>query len=773
MKGFIFTPLRKGLLVVIIVLVSIIFIAPLLGFEWVSYISIGSQELFEPTESYSMATEEPEYNPDYTGFISILDRNPDDGSLAILKGKFLDDGLNREGMQEVIETQYEDLNGQMRYSLCNKVRGCIDVWYSGALSTDQPCEILTISRSEGEEFPIERVIEILKQCPQQEVVEDLGEGAVQKVCNFNLGNLKEFEIKDSDFFYNEKKCIRQPPGNSQTSYYDHGSEETIECENCICDQWCGDAIDERRCDGAQSISFASTPRYSTSDWTVYFMGYEREIRALLQEALDWGDSVPGYSDSDACEKIRNRVLTKKIDQGGDDKELVGSNLYNTIQVTATPFGSKLYKEVLVLNPTITGQYNLSALDNELCTNPFFGAYIGGHDLQWISVINEKTGKVEPLVNYFSEINAIAYNFKLGLDASTSMYKKGRSETDVFVSEFSMIQTKYKFSNKLIQNNEYLQLSRYMFKPVREMYVGLYDYDIINNNRNYLNYATCGYDVGDSYVTKDALYYMLEEKGYWNDKIHVIFSDALGGGGVHSTKRGKVKITMNNLDKDSLRGTGDCIFDINICSQDSFISDTDISETTKDIFDFFSNFNPSENIYQINNYDERSNPYGGSSGSEKDKDYWSIIKYNYFEFDLDKDYPESYISAAVESGIEEWSGNYFTYYTSLGTEKAFGTSYNEGLYSKIASHDAKTTVGDLNYEEGCWNSNMNSKLSGTTHETSIYYDCGSDNICFGRLRSTIAFVYKGPNGETNHPWKRPLQMLVTICENPEDETRYNS
>lgn len=222
----------------------------------------------------------------------------------------------------------------------------------------------------------------------------------------------------------------------------------------------------------------------------------------------------------------------------------------------------------------------------------------------------------------------------------------------------------------------------------------------------------------------------------NSSIKVYYDSSMAGGG-DSTNRGQVKIRMGKFDPNFMR---QCKFNIYVSSQDSFAQYGD--ERILDLFNFFSNFNPS-NVQKVEDFN-----YKNGKG----------IIYNYVDFALDKNYTTDEIMSAIKSGFRIWEQSNFIA-NNLGTGLNWlMSSNNNGIYEDkwIESKDLAS------YDGECWNKSLDKILNDTNEGNQHRYligNCPQDN-CNSKLRVKIAFKQETP--DALHLFKSPLYPLISFC-----------
>ncbi len=197
-------------------------------------------------------------------------------------------------------------------------------------------------------------------------------------------------------------------------------------------------------------------------------------------------------------------------------------------------------------------------------------------------------------------------------------------------------------------------------------------------------------------------------------------------------RGNLKLSLGRLDTDFMRN---CKFDIYICGQEAFAEYEE--ELILTLSDFLMNFNPT-NVYK-----KKPTPNNEI-----------IIIYNYFEFDLDKDYTIEEIESAIKTGFRLWEQDQFiftSYFTGLDW---LSSDNNDGIYE----NDWYKIPGVVSYGQDCWSAAVENFIENN-EEKAIIGNCPSD-VCGQKLKVRVAFKYKEPN--VNDPWKTPLYPTITFC-----------
>ena len=215
----------------------------------------------------------------------------------------------------------------------------------------------------------------------------------------------------------------------------------------------------------------------------------------------------------------------------------------------------------------------------------------------------------------------------------------------------------------------------------------------------------------------------------NSSIKVFYDSSMPSGG-NSLNRGNIKIQLGRLDVDFQRN---CKFDIYVCSQDAFAEYE--GESILNLNDFLKDFSPI-NVYKTYSF-----------GNEE------IILYNYFEFNLDKEYTAEEIKSAIKTGFRNWEQNLFPY---LSSSTSFDwLKNNDGIYQG----SWRDTTRSLVYENDCWDNSLNlimERLNGRF----IIGNC-QNNICKEKIKIRIAFKYIKP--DSSNPERDFLYPTVTFCD----------
>jgi hypothetical protein len=208
----------------------------------------------------------------------------------------------------------------------------------------------------------------------------------------------------------------------------------------------------------------------------------------------------------------------------------------------------------------------------------------------------------------------------------------------------------------------------------------------------------------------------------------VFSDSNMPGGGSNNNRGNIQIRLGNFDPNFLRN---CKFDIYVCAQDAFAEYE--NEGILGLSDFLTNFAPA-NVHKI--IKNESN---------------QIILYNYFEYDLDKNYTIDEIKSAIKTGFRLWEQNTFLY--SSFSSYAWLT-YNDGIKQSAWNE----LNGGVEYSEDCWNKNIENDIFSISRNNLIGNCPGS--ICSGKIKFRVAFKYIKPSSTT--PYPSPLYPTITFC-----------
>jgi hypothetical protein len=201
-------------------------------------------------------------------------------------------------------------------------------------------------------------------------------------------------------------------------------------------------------------------------------------------------------------------------------------------------------------------------------------------------------------------------------------------------------------------------------------------------------------------------------------------------GGNSLNRGNIKIQLGRLDVDFQRN---CKFDIYVCSQDAFAEYE--GESILNLNDFLNDFSPI-NVYKTSSFGNNQ-----------------IILYNYFDFNLDKEYTVEEIKSAIKTGFRNWEQNLFPY---LSSSTSFDwLKNNDGIYQGSWGDTTRSLV----YENDCWDNSLNlimERLNGKF----IIGNC-QNNICKGKIKIRIAFKYIKP--DSSNPERDFLYPTVTFCD----------
>jgi hypothetical protein len=257
--------------------------------------------------------------------------------------------------------------------------------------------------------------------------------------------------------------------------------------------------------------------------------------------------------------------------------------------------------------------------------------------------------------------------------------------------------------------------------------------------NELRYSNCNFDTDIEPYLKDRPWWVSNPEnlnsswyivsGNPNSSIKVFYDSSMPGGG-NSLNRGNIKIQLGKLDVDFQRN---CKFDIYVCSQDAFAEYE--GENILNLNDFLKDFSPI-NVYKTYDY-----------GNEE------IILYNYFEFNLDKEYTVEEIKSVIKTGLRNWEQNLFPY---LSSSTSFEwLKNNDGIYQGSWIGATRS----LKYENDCWDNSLNiimERLNGKL----IIGNC-QDNVCKEKIKIRIAFKYIKPNSTI--PERDFLYPTVTFCD----------
>jgi hypothetical protein len=214
----------------------------------------------------------------------------------------------------------------------------------------------------------------------------------------------------------------------------------------------------------------------------------------------------------------------------------------------------------------------------------------------------------------------------------------------------------------------------------------------------------------------------------NSSIKVFYDSSMPSGG-NSLNRGNIKLQLGKLDVDFQRN---CKFDIYVCSQDAFAEYE--GESILNLNDFLNDFSPI-NVYKTSSFGNNQ-----------------IILYNYFDFNLDKEYTVEELKSAIKTGFRNWEQNLFPY---LSSSTNFDwLKNNDGIYQGRWNE----LSGLIKYYDDCWNDNIYS-LVNNNDERFLIGNC-KDNVCTGKIKIRIAFKYRSPYNL--YPEKYPLYPTVTFC-----------
>ncbi|MHA1348087.1 MAG: hypothetical protein ACTSO3_16920 [Candidatus Heimdallarchaeaceae archaeon] len=297
------------------------------------------------------------------------------------------------------------------------------------------------------------------------------------------------------------------------------------------------------------------------------------------------------------------------------------------------------------------------------------------------------------------------------------------------------------------------LTMFSGNPLDSFFVELYNPSYVERDLSGLSYSVCN---------------MPPERIEASNKIY--YDDYSPAARISSDKRGNVKVSVGKIERTS---TFDYKFNVYVCSQDAFIpEETYYKENViTEIYEFFRNFDALGNLYIYDNTD--------TDAHEKEE---FVVRYNYFEFELDRDYRVEEIETAILSGLRDWSRSSFPYQshisglTWLDANNIDGIAvghYERGMPSWFPG------VNDLLFENGCASTPDKADVTGnmfTRDQKTIYYKCSEtadfdpitgkvDYMCRkGKLRVTVSFkgYMPGTKGDKIHPFKRPLWPTITFC-----------
>jgi len=246
----------------------------------------------------------------------------------------------------------------------------------------------------------------------------------------------------------------------------------------------------------------------------------------------------------------------------------------------------------------------------------------------------------------------------------------------------------------------------------------------------------------------------KKDGDVDSAVKVFYDSSLPGGGMNSNKRGNIKISLGRLDTDFLRN---CKFDLYICSQDAFVEYDE--ETVFELTDFFTYLNPA-NIYKIEKADTNNDGY-----EETD-----LIIYNYFEFDLNKNYTLEEIKSAIKTGFRLWEQSQFLYISSGTGINWLTNTNNDGIYESDWD-ETWAWSSSLLYDEDCWNTDVENYLKLESTQKAIVGRC-PNGICKEKLKVRVTFKYMEPNvSALGDGWKRPLYPIITFCSSDASSANY--
>lgn len=204
MRG-ITTSLLRTIILVLFIAIGFLFVAPLIGLDWISYLQMGQNFFSSPESSYLNTQRDTAVNHelDYSGF--MLDP---------------DAGYDEATMRQILRDS----------NICDKIKGCIE-YYDLNGNTDG-CEVLTLERAEGSKFPMDELVSIVQSC-ESEIQSKYGStimktnvgGVDKEICYldttknsadnplntlfagfFENAPFSELQKVPQSFYYNVKKC---------------------------------------------------------------------------------------------------------------------------------------------------------------------------------------------------------------------------------------------------------------------------------------------------------------------------------------------------------------------------------------------------------------------------------------------------------------------------------------------------------------------------------------------------------------------------------------
>ncbi|MBU3897113.1 MAG: hypothetical protein KJ697_04240 [Nanoarchaeota archaeon] len=185
--------------------------------------------------------------------------------------------------------------------------------------------------------------------------------------------------------------------------------------------------------------------------------------------------------------------------------------------------------------------------------------------------------------------------------------------------------------------------------------------------------------------------------------------------------GRFKINLGNLKTTNQRN---CEFNLYFCDSSAFANN--VEEIVVQIYDFMREFYIGDLRYESNN----------------------IVSYNYYAFELDRDYTTAEINEAIEQGFESWISNYLPYYHSSSIP-LFNLENNNGIvYDGLGAWEENTLTS-------CPAITSRSLIETDTivHAQSkkiISYYC-PDGICKNNLKLKVEFTKNALNEIQPHIW----------------------
>jgi hypothetical protein len=257
--------------------------------------------------------------------------------------------------------------------------------------------------------------------------------------------------------------------------------------------------------------------------------------------------------------------------------------------------------------------------------------------------------------------------------------------------------------------------------------------------NELRYSNCNFDTDIETYLKDRPWWVPNNNnlnsswyvvsGNPDSPIKVFYDSSMPGGG-NSLNRGNIKIQLGKLDVDFQRN---CMFNVYVSSQDAFAGYE--GENILNLNDFLKDFSPI-NVYRTSSF-----------GNDQ------IILYNYFEFDLDKEYTVEEIKSAIKTGFRNWEQNLFPYLSSSTNFEWLKN--NNGIYQGLWTSTSRSLV----YENDCWDNSLNLIMKNLNGKF-IIGNC-QNGVCKGKIKIRIAFKYIKPDNLTSE--RDFLYPTVTFCD----------